>query len=158
MTPRLRAVAALCAAAIALTALTGCQSASAEKKTSSTLTEAEMQEYVEMKKEQDPVLRSQKDFEMTARLTPEGRVSVTITNKKKKAIVVGPKFLAFLDKKNHAIRPVSETEGVLFPILELEPGGSVTGEIKIPDEVNPRRCNVVFNLPGAAPAMARIER
>ena len=121
------------------------------------LTQAETDRLVQSKLAEDPILKTQTDVGLDAVLGRPGMVQVTLVNKTREPLVVGPKMFAVIgpDRKPVAAAPQSLKT---FPVTRLGSGEQASGELIFPAARAVRGAKLVFDphRPDCRPAMALI--
>ena len=140
--------------AVGVLLLSACQSASKPK---GSLTDAEVKQLVEMKRQSDPFQRSQKDFGLSAKPAGGGKIAVTIVNRTQQSVKVSPEQFAVILPPSKDLQHPMPGSLKSFPSAEIAPGDQASGTLQFESIARSAEPRLVYKHPDFAPAMAPIE-
>lgn len=124
------------------------------------LSQAELDAMIKQKATTDPFLRSQVDFGLDAYQPAPDRVQVTLTNKTKAVVVVGPRCFGLIIPGRREVVKADAQSVKHFPTTKVHPGEQASGELLFTPGQIPPGSRLVFVAPErqGQPAMAPIRQ
>jgi hypothetical protein len=108
------------------------------------MSKAEMDKLVQVKSAEDPVLRTQTDIGLDALLVGEGMVQVTLVNKTRQPLVVGPKLFVVSGPDRKPV-PAEPQSLKTFPLTRVPAGEQASGQLIFPPRLAVRGARLAFD-------------
>lgn len=144
------AVAAMCLAVLSGCASRGASTAAKE------ITTQQAKELEARRNAADPFLRTQVDVGLAISRGGADRLVVRVTNKTKRPLIIGPKEFSVINPPARDLHAPLPTSAGRFPVLKLQPGEEVSGELIFAEGVLRKGSRLAFHHPEAQSAMAEI--
>lgn len=105
----------------------------------------------------DPLIKAQRDIALEAQIVEGNRLHVSVRNKTKKTIVIGPKNLAVLRKGENKPVPF-DPDDTGFPITKLTPDSEQIGMFRLRGPLGELSGGkILFNHPEVQPSFTYVK-